>query len=185
VQLLATFVDAFKRMGCAMQTLLTIIGIVGLGVILLFVTSLMGMNLLAGLFGQAAPQPSASPTNTPVLTAAPTAGSTAAPTAAATSAPVGNMPAPVNLRTEPVDGEPGAFIVYWDYPVEGDVAPESFDIEVNGALYEESSYEGTDFEYSWFVGDQPCSATLEVKVVAVADALRGPSDPVQVATGDC
>jgi hypothetical protein len=185
VHLLATFVDAFKRMGCAMQTLLAIIGVVGLGLILLVITSLMGMNLLAGLFGQAMPQPTAAPTNAPVVTAAPSVGSTATPTVGATSAPAGNMPAPVNLSTEPVDGEPGSFILYWDYREEGDVAPETFDIEVNGQLYEHSSYEGTDFEYSWFVGDQSCGATLEVRVVAVAGALRGPSDPIQVSTGDC
>jgi hypothetical protein len=185
VQQLAAFADAFKRMGCAMQTLLAVIGIIGLSVILLLITSLLGMNLLAGLFGPGAAQP----TNAPVITAAPTAGGTSAPTVvptiAPTAVPAGDMPAPVNLRTEPVDGEPGSFIVYWDYPEEGDVAPETFDIEVNGELYEHSSYEGTVFEYSWFVGDQPCNATLEVKVVAVAGALRGASDPIQVDTGAC
>lgn len=185
MHLFATFADAFKRMGCAMQTLLAIIGIFGLGLILLVITSLMGMNLLGGLFGQAAPLPTAMPTSSPALTAGPTAAPTPAPTPGVTSAPVGDMPAPVNLRTEPVDGEPGSFIVYWDYPEEGEVAPETFNIEVNGQLYEESSYEGTDFEYSWFVGDQPCNAALEVKVVAVAGALRGASDPIAVTTGAC
>jgi hypothetical protein len=185
VNQLAAFADAFKRMGCAVQALFGLIAVIGVGFLLLLITSLMGMNLLGGLLGQAAPLPPAVPTTSPALSAAPTAALTPAPTPGVTTAPAGNMPAPVNLRTEPVDGDPGAFIVFWDYPQEGAVAPETFDIEVNGSLYEHSSYEGTDFEYSWFVGGQPCSATLDVHVVAVAGSLRGPSDPIQVVTGAC
>jgi hypothetical protein len=173
------------RLGCLMQTLIGIVAVIGLGVILLLITSLLGMNLLSGLLGPGVAQP----TITPVVTAAPTGAATSAPTAAPsaapTVAPAGQMPAPVNLTTEPVDGEPGSFIIYWEYPQEGDVAPETFNIEVNGQLYEESSYEGTEFEYSWFVGDQPCSSTLDVQVVAVAGDLRGASDPIQVETGAC
>ena len=62
---------------------------------------------------------------------------------------------------------------------------EDLNIEVNGQLYEESSYEGTDFEYSWYVGDQPCNSPLSVQVVAVAGSLRGESEPLAVQTGAC
>lgn len=168
-----------------MQTLIGFVALLGLGAILLLVTALLGMNLLAGLFGPGAPQTTAVPTNAPVISAAPTAATTPAPTIAPSAAPGGQMPSPVNLTAEPVDGEPGSFILYWDYPQEGDVAPETFNIEVNGQLYEESSYEGTDFEYSWYVGDQPCNSTLSVQVVAVAGSLRGESEPLAVQTGAC
>lgn len=180
--------SALKDAGCLVQALVTLVAVVGASLAVLLLAGLLGFDLLSAIFRQV-PQTTAAPTNAPIVTLAPTTAATSAPsavpTATSTVAPSGEMPAPVNLRSDPVEGEPGSFIVYWDYPVEGDVAPESLDIVINGQLYEHTSYEGTSFEYSWFVGDQPCSSTLSVQVVAVAGSLRGESEPLVVETGSC
>jgi hypothetical protein len=124
--------------------------------------------------------PAASPTSAPPATAAPTPASTTPPTAQ--PEPGGLLP-PTNVTSETSD--PGAFIVYWDYPQEGSVAPEGFDIVVDGAVFEPSSYEGTDFEYSWYVGDQQCGTTVQVEIVAVNGDQRSSSGPVPAETGAC
>jgi hypothetical protein len=86
---------------------------------------------------------------------------------------------PTDVVIEPVEGEPNDFIVFWSYPAEGDTVPTEFDIWVNGVSYERSSYEGTDFEYSWYVGEQPCAGPLDVQVVAVNGNATAPSESVQ------
>jgi hypothetical protein len=184
--------SAIKEAGCLVQALVGLVVAVGASLAILLLAGLLGFDLLSAIFRQL-PQPTATPTSTPVVTVAPTTAATSAPTSAPTTAPttaptstpLGEMPVPVNLRSEPVEGEPGSFIVFWEYPTEGDVAPESFNIEINGQLYEETSYEGTGFEYSWYVGEQPCGSTLDVQVVAVAGSLRGPSEILPVDTGAC
>jgi hypothetical protein len=157
-----------------------------------FVVVVIGLGLYLALSGSPAPTDvpattapgsAGPPTASPTLarTAPPTPTATAlAPTATVSASPDtgGDMAPAVNLEIEPVDGEPNAFILHWEYPTEGTVVPESFDITVNGVFYESVGYEGTDFNYSWYVGEQPCSGPAEVTVVAVNEDVTASSDPV-------
>jgi hypothetical protein len=121
--------------------------------------------------GASTPRPSPSPTRapspTPVLSTPPAAA---------------EMPAPVITLTEPSEE---AFIVHWTYDTEGAVVPTDFDVVVNGEVYERTAYMGTDFDYSRYVGEQPCGASVEVVIVAVNGELMSPSDPVEATTEPC
>lgn len=164
---------------CGTRMLLMFFALAGAAVLIAFVISAMSSP------APSSPAPSLPATPAPVQTAIPTAASTAAPPTAApqSAAPAGLLP-PTNLVIED-GGEPGAFIVHWDYPAEGPVVPEGFDVVVDGAVYEPTTYEGTDFEYSWYVGNQACGTAVEVEIVAVNGEQRSSSGAVPAQTGAC
>ena len=93
------------------------------------------------------------------------------------------MPPPVDVGIS--DEEQNAFVVAWMYPEEDVVVPTDFDIVVGADVYETVEYLGTEQHYSWYVGEQPCGATLEVQIVAVNGDARAQSETVEAETLAC
>jgi hypothetical protein len=130
--------------------------------------------------------PSLSPTTPPAATSTPVPPSSAPTTPpAATSTPIppsSDLLPPEITLTEPKEE---AFVVHFRYPEEGSLVPTEFEVLVDGELYETTEYMGTDVNYSRFVSDQPCGATLQVQIVAVNGDSRAPSEAVEAQTGPC
>ena len=128
-----------------------------------------------------------SPTVAPPL-ATPT-GTSAQPTGTVYVPPSSRMAPPTDLEITNVekdaDGLTYAFVIHWQYPVEDEIAPTDFEIIVNGELYETVGYEGTGFQYSWYVDGQPCGQTMFVNVIAVNGDEEASAEEIAQAEPPC